>query len=47
MRCERVRESNDSQYEQFHRVISPEMTEQELMSVDCAQQQTDLRKFII
>ena len=42
-----MRERNDSQYEQFNIIVSPEMTEQELLSVDSAQQQTDLGIIII
>ena len=39
LRCEYVRERNDSRYEQFE--ISPEMSEQELRPVVCEQRQTD------
>ena len=45
MRCERVRERNDSRYEHFE--ISPEAIEQELQPVDCEQRQTDLRRIIV
>ena len=43
LRCERMRERNDSRYEQFLK-ISPETIEQELRPVDCEQCQTDLRR---
>ena len=42
MRRERVRERNDSRYEQFE--ISPETIEQERRPAVCKQRQTDILK---